>query len=422
MRGVALMVSLAGLSACVSLRHAREDRPAGPAMIAPRLAATLPAASGSLMLTGIDLPDAGSNIGGHYIGLRFDERQFIYQLSDAVRDRWADDARQRGEAMLLANGLSVQPLGPATSDARQIRGVQYGLSGHVTQLVLRTTGQSEPYHVDAQVEVAWELLDLGSGSAVFGRTLHGTMHETGTVDSIVGLALDQSLLHLVGDSAFRYALATTRADPDAGSTQLFARALPTDGSVIQLDSSDLNPHNDTVLATRVAAGVVTLRTPENVTGTAFLLTRDGLALTSARAVRDLRRLRARLPNGIERSVRVIRRRRSLDVALIQIGCNNDCETVDWEAPRGVDVFTRIMAVAPPANDLDSASVALGRVGGQWGLANGVTLEVPDGSVTGGEPVAGISSGRVFAMVSSRPGRPVAVLLSEALASLRVHRS
>ena len=59
---------------------------------------------------------------------------------------------------------------------------------------------------------------------------------------------------------------------------------------------------------------------------------------------------------------------------------------------------------------------------KMGIANGLTLEVPDGIVTGGEPVARRSSGRVFGMVSARPGRRSAVLLSQVLDALKVRRA
>ena len=72
-------------------------------------------------------------------------------------------------------------------------------------------------------------------------------------------------------------------------------------------------------------------------------------------------------------------------------------------------------------DLDTANVTFGRVGGRWGTARGITLQVQDGTVIGGEPVAR-TNGRVFAVVSSRPGRRTALMLAEALGALHVRRS
>jgi hypothetical protein len=87
---------------------------------------------------GVDLPAAGTIIGGHYGGAQFDVRQATYQLTDAVRSRWAQLDRDRGEALMRAAGYLVRSIGPSTSDAQQLLGVQYGLTGHVTELPFLT--------------------------------------------------------------------------------------------------------------------------------------------------------------------------------------------------------------------------------------------------------------------------------------------
>ncbi len=415
----AIIAGLATLTACGSLRHRQAAAPARPEAAPSERA--LPRSSGVILLMGLDMPDAGTVFGGHYAGGVFDVRQFGYQLTDAVRERWRIQAAMRGEVLLRGAGFQVRR-SEASSSAQPLFGVQYGLSGRVTELAVQSTGPAEPYRVEAQVEVAWELLDLGSGTAVFGRSMRQVLRETGTVDSIVGVAIDGTLLRLLSDPSFRYALAQTRSDPDAGARLRFARELPAPGTAIEIATAELNPATESTVLLRIAAGVVALRSPDHVFGTAFILTRDGLALTSARSVRNPRRLRARMPNGVERPVRVLRTSRGLDVALIQIACDGDCETVDWEMPAGVAVFTNIVVIGAPLTDQDSIGIAFGRVGGRWGMASGVTLEVPDGSVAGGEPVARTASGRVFALVSSRPGRRTAVLLSEVLGALKVRRT
>src|SRR4051794_12525026 len=75
----------------------------------------LPAQSGTIVLTGIDFPDAGTSIGGHYGGASFDVWQFGYQLTESVRARWSRDARSRAEGLLRGAGLRVRSIG-TTSD------------------------------------------------------------------------------------------------------------------------------------------------------------------------------------------------------------------------------------------------------------------------------------------------------------------
>jgi hypothetical protein len=403
-----LLVAVCALLGCAHHRAAPDAPTAG-----------LPQSSGVVVLTGVDLPESGSIFGGHYTGATFDVRQSSYQMTEAVRTRWGRDARQRGEALLRGAGIRVHTLGPSTSDAQQLQGVQYGLSGSVTDLAVRSSGGTEPFRMDVQVEVSWEVLDLGSGDAIFGRTIRAGVREVAALDAAVGHALDASLNRLVADSAFRYALAEMRSDPDAGVAARFARPAPAPDEVVILAPHDINASDDSTSTGRLAAGLVTLHNPDAMLGTAFLISRDGLALTSARIVRNLRRVRARLPNGVDRPIRVVRVARGLDVALIQVACA-ECTTVDWEAPGGVDVYTNVVAAAAPPSDRDSAGIAFGRVGGRWFLANGVTLvDLPDGVVAGGEPVARTASGKVFAMVSTRPGRRSALLLREVLGALKV---
>jgi hypothetical protein len=379
----------------------------------------VPADAGAILLLGVEMPAAGSTLGGHYAGNNFESRVSSYQLTDAARLRWAQSARAHGEAVLRGLGYHVHRGGPASSDAQLLRDVQYGLAGRVQSLQVRTTGPAEPYRVDAQVVIGWELLDLGSGRAVFGRVMHGTSRATATVDDVVGQALDESLLRLGSDTAFLRAVTAPRADPDADRAPRFVRPLPPGQQIITLTMADQHPTLDSGIVGRMVAGIVTLRGPDNVYGTAFLLTRDGLAIALARSVRHARQLRARLQNGVERPVRVVRSHGGLDVALVQIACPGECDTVDWETPTGVDVATNVVAVGAPPSDNASAIVAFGRMGGRWGLANGLTVQGFQGVVVGGEPVARTTSGKVFGVISARPGRPTVLTLAEVLSVLNV---
>jgi len=380
----------------------------------------VPADAGAILLLGVELPAAGATLGGHYGGTNFETRLASYQLSDAVRLRWARSARERGEAVLRGSGYHVRSGGPASSDAQSLRDVQYGLSGHVQAIQVRTSGAAEPFLVDANVSITWELLDLGSGAAVFGRVMPGSARATGAMDEIVGQALDASLLRLSRDTSFLRAVATPRANPEAGMAPRFIRQLPPRHEIITLTPADQLPAADSGVVGRLAAGIVTLRANDNVYGTAFMLTRDGLAIASARSVRHARQLRARLLNGVERPVRVVRSHAGLDVALLQIACPGECQTVDWEAPAGVEVFTNVMAVGAPANDRSPSIVAFGMMGGRWGIANGQTVQGFQEAMLGGEPVARTASGRVFGLISARPGaRSTVLMLAEVLSALNV---
>jgi hypothetical protein len=371
------------------------------------------------VLLGVELPAAGTPIGAHYQGLQFGARQFDYQLGTAQRTTWAEGAQQRGEALVRGAGYRLRSVGPASVVSQQIEEVRFGIQGHVASLEIRTFGQFEPYLVEVGAEVSWEVLDVSAGSVIVGRTTRGTARLTGSVDSAVAVALDQTLAVFLGDASLGTTLAAERPT-DAGPIGRFARPPPESGEIIQLSGADLNPSGDSTPVGRVAQGVVSLRGPGGgYYGTAVLLTRDGLGLAtmrSARAVRGARGTRAQLYSGVERPVRVVRANRTLGVALIQVACPGDCPTVDWESPVGVPTSTPVVIVGAASEGVGTLSVGRGQVGGQWGLARGVTLE---GWAGGGEAVARAATGRVFGIAVLAGDRRIVLMIGEVLQGLRV---
>jgi S1-C subfamily serine protease len=283
---------------------------------------------------------------------------------------------------------------------------------------VRTTGGGDPPLGDATADVTWEVLDLAAGAAIYGRNERGTVRFNGAPDSAVAAALDQSLIRMISDSSFLRTLVSARAT--APERVSFERPVPAMDEFIEIRADDIAPVTDTGAVTRVMAGVVSLRGPDRNYGTGILLTRDGLLLTTGSVVRHLSRVRARLANGVERPVRLLRRHGGLNVALLQVACPGDCPTVDWAAPRQLEVFAQVLTVGAPARGADSFVVAIGRIGGRWGLADGVTLETDvQQRVMGGEPVASAASGKVVAVVSTRTGRQSALMLADVLRALRV---
>jgi hypothetical protein len=409
------LLALALASACV--HHSSDLAVAGPQAAAPPPAP--PSGAGTILFMGVDLPAAGTVIGGHYGGATFDVRQATYQLTESVRARWTQMERDHGEALMRGAGYLVRSVGPSSSDAQQLLGVQYGLTGRVTEFSVRSAGSSEPLTVDAQVDVSWELLDLGSGGPVFGHHVHATARVSGNLDLGVTQVLDNALARLLADTLFLRALGAPRAQPDARVSGPLVRRLPPGGAAIDLEDDDLNPSLDSSVVGRILAGLVMLRGQGGRLGTAVLLTRDGLAVGVGRTARTAQRLRARLASGVEAPVALVRSNAGLDVALLQISCPQACPTVDWDAPEEVNVFTGVVTIGAPETEDQPATPVVGRVGGRWGMASGITLEGMGGRADGGWPVARTSSGRVFALVSTRPGRQSVILLAEVLRALHV---
>ncbi len=377
----------------------------------PRLT---PRQVGGILLTGVELPAAGTVFGGHYQGSGFSVRQFTYQLTEVARIRWSLAARARGESLLRGTGYRVESVGAPSSDPQRLQNVRFGLSGLVTELEVRTSGPSEPYRVESDLEVAWEVLDLGSGGVIFGRSVRGTARITGPIDSAVGVAMDRALERLLADSLFLRTLGTPSTSFE-GASRNWTRPPPGERDTIVVALSDLNTSPDSGAVERIAFGLVSLHGAGGAYyGTASILTADGLAVTTnsaARAARRGRGVRARLASGVERPVRLLRARGGLNVALLEVQCPDLCPTIDWRAPAAERVDLPVVIMG---NTGDGVSVNTGRLGGRWGLANGVTLRPPENAP--GDVVA-TTSGKVFAMVA--PRRSSALMLDEILRALRV---
>lgn len=376
-----------------------------------------PSEIGPLVITDIVLPPAGTPIGGHYQGTGHTERLQRYQLTELARTRWSQEGRLRGERVMRLAGYLVESIGPASSDARRLVGIDYGLSGSVVAMEVSSTGTGQPYLVQSSVEIAWELIDFTSGAVIFGRSVRGGARLTGPIDSSVADAMNESLERLLADSGFRRALSVPRSEGGPETSRGF-RTLPERGQPIEVTAADLNPSPDSGAQTRVAWGVASLHGPGGgYFGSAFVLTRDGLALTTDQAMRTARGgrgARARLSSGVERPLRVVRADRGLNVALVQVQCPGDCPTVDWRAFVTAEPGLAVLIVGSSG---DSLLVNQGMMGGRWGIASGVTIETTGGAP--GEPIATPGIGRVFAMVAGFPGRQAALMLAEIFRELNV---
>jgi len=393
-------------------------RPSGPRGPAPGRALA-PGEVGALMYLGVELPEPGAVIGGHFGGRAFDVRQNSYQMTESMRAGWSRAARLRGEAVLHNAGFLVRAVGGPTSDLDLIdEEVRFGVQGRVRTMDVRTfdgtTGRAE-----GRAEIAWELIDVARGDVIFGRVVDATVRGRDRPEDVVFDVFDAALGRLLADSGFQRALRTPLTPLETFGRGPLA-VLPPPEQPILLDSSDLNPSDDSAAIARVAAGLVSLRGPDGVTGTAFLLTGSGLALTSTRVVRRGRRYEARLASGVVRPARLVRRDDGLDVALIQVACPLRCVTVDWDATHLPAVNADVVALGAAPTDGEAPRVTRAVIGGRWGLAQGVTLETNiEEMLTGGEPIALASSGRVVGMVSAVPGRRSANLLAAVLRALRV---
>ncbi len=374
--------------------------------------------AGTILLMGVQFPEPGI-IGRHFSGVQFQTRVGDIMLTEALRRSWAFAASLRIDTVLRRAGYRVMQGALPTSDARRLEGVRFGLAGRVDSLVVRTAGSTGPHHTAASAVVAWELLDLAAGSPVYGRRTAGEGAEPDSLRVAVLEAVGNALSGLLADSAFLRALVSRRpVDIEEFLSAPYApRAEPGSFDTIVLVPDDLNPLPDTSRLLRLAAGVVTLRARRDET--AVLLTRDGLALTSYQAVRRPGRLFTRFGTGVERPARVLRLNRSAGVALLQISCPDPCTTVPWTA-RPVLGRDSVVVIGAPFGANPAYLVGYGVVRGRPGVAapgRRFNLEV-GAELVGGEAVAGVGGGDVFAITLARRSQS-AIHLAEVFRALAI---
>lgn len=177
------------------------------------------------------------------------------------------------------------------------------------------------------------------------------------------------------------------------------RMVPPPTTIIELGPNDKNPSSKRDNFERSADAVVALAGSHGA-ATAFLITRDGLALANHHVVANQNGLKANLRDGRQLAVRVLRTDSGTDVALIQVNCSTDCFTlaIGRNNPRvGREVYT---IGNPWALDY---TLTTGVVSGLR-LAGGVTLVQTDAAINlgnSGGPIMDTETGEVIAIVTGK---------------------
>lgn len=294
-----------------------------------------PRTVGTVMLIELRLPPAGSIVGGHYEGTRFNVQTGSISLTDAARERWARELRLLGDSVLRGAGFLVRAAAGPTSDATALRGVRLSLAGRMDSMVIRSVGRVDP-RVRATVRIEWQLIDLARGSPAFlGRTW-GNSGDGDSIDAAVRGATRASLLEVLSLPAFRAALPRRReAGLEEALTAEWARELPRPGDTVRLAPVRRRPDQ----VTHALAGMIALRDLRDYRGSALVLTADGLAIAPVEAAQR-EWLFARFSNGVERPVRVLRA--AGELALLEVSCPGGCPVVAWDESdtpvHGAEVF------------------------------------------------------------------------------------
>lgn len=178
------------------------------------------------------------------------------------------------------------------------------------------------------------------------------------------------------------------------------RSLPGGQDIVTLVASDANAKTTGTVFDRVGPAVVTLR-GDRAQGSAFVITRDGLALTNQHVIAGQGTLLARFSNGAEAPVRVVRSNADADVALIQVACDTDCVTAPVALNADIAVGTEVYAIGAPLG-LDQ-TLTRGIVSAVR-LNSGVTVLQTDAAINPGNsggPMVDAKTGLIVGIVSAK---------------------
>ncbi|MCB1018922.1 MAG: serine protease, partial [Acidobacteria bacterium] len=170
--------------------------------------------------------------------------------------------------------------------------------------------------------------------------------------------------------------------------------------IIRIGLADMNPKPNATPIEQALAAVVAVMLP-NGHGSAFLITKDGLAITNNHVVAGETAMRARFPSGQEFAARVWRTDPTNDYALIQIDCPVDCYTSYLTGDPLPSPGTEIFVMGTPRDPKFSNSVTKGIVSGL--RRNGAKTDIQtDAAMNGGNsggPMVDAETGRVLGVVT-----------------------
>ncbi len=287
-----------------------------------------------------------------------------------------------------------------------------------------------PARADVEVVITWELLSRRDRRVVYKERSYGAGSAAGAPEAVFEQAfhdaLRESIRRVLADTDFVSHVTAVAANPVepsrvAGEAVIeWSRPIPTEGDLIRIMPSERQPVMQGSVVERVSSAVWTLEGPEG-SGTAFLITADGLALTNNHVIENQASISARLPDGTRVPVQVLRRDELADVALVEILCDR-CSTVHL-AKDDLAVGAEVYLVGSPLGL--TTSVTRGIVSGHR-LIRGVTYVQTDAAANPGNsggPLVHSQTGEVVGIVTSKflgaEGLAFAISITDALRVLGI---
>lgn len=316
--------------------------------------------------------------------------------------RWGGQLTQTSEFNVSATDHlarygynAVDPTDALLTDADHVK-TRFKMGAVVTSVRIdgHVARPASTSYATADVEMEVQLYDSARQELVFERSYSGWGVDRGSDPRPLVPAVMNGMDKALTDEAFvELVAAPSRSGPDHATGAITLSPCPL--------SRPRKLPGDVESAQQA---VVTIRAG-SVTGSGFIVSPDGDALTAAHVVSGADQVQAKLASGIELEARVLRINRRFDVALIRIpGSGHQCLATDLaeDPPVGSDVFV----IGSPLGDEYELSVTKGVVSGHR-TVQGVRMIQTDASTNPGNSggpllapdgrVAGILTQKVFGL-------------------------
>lgn len=279
----------------------------------------------TLVFLGVDLSQVGPRVGARYDGL-MKVRQYYIDLNPTVLSTWAGWMKDVGRQELEAAGYRLKVPSSLFSQLESYTGVRFALAGRPTVLRNDTYGSLVGNNTRAAIQVAWELFDVKSRAVIFRAETAGAGLTAGASGDAVSVAFRVAMRRLLANAEFAELVvgsSPTRVEAVKTNQQAVAwrRPIPGESEMVSLPRPPVRDSRNAIQ--RTSPAVVSLRGPAG-SGSAFLVTPDGFAITNYHVIQDQASIAARMADGIEQPVRVVRSDSASDLALVQIQCSADC--------------------------------------------------------------------------------------------------
>jgi S1-C subfamily serine protease len=222
------------------------------------------------------------------------------------------------------------------------------LSGEVTRFTLDRHEEPGRTANELALAIRWQVYDRYKEDLVYSKSFSAQ----GESDLAV---VEEIVSALVSDPRFASSLVSrTRREPvPAGvRTQWLALADSTHATggsqIIIISRADLNPSRAGSVFEGFAGSVISITTPTG-SGSGFIISKDGLALTNYHVVEEEHGIIAHLWNGHRVVVTVLRSDPDLDAALIRFECDSSCITAPLGSSSEVYVGDDVYTIGSPGS-------------------------------------------------------------------------